>query len=407
MKLFLSLCLILGTLLSATAQISPVEITFAKAKELAVAGDYDKSIKVLETLRDSLPQNTDYTIYLARVYGWKKDYQRSIATLTPLTGGVDPPEEALQVMVSTQLWAENYEEVIRYSNLAEKKHNNPYFQIQKAKAQAALDRKEEAKETLSELLRREPNNIEARALQTQIFQQSTQHLALSYLNTSFSDPGFKPWHLAYLEYKKNFGNVPVLARLNYANLFEKQGSLFEVDAYPKTGKKSYLYLNAGAALNTPIFPKFRGGMEYFQSLNKRFEISIGGKYLAFEDTDVVLLNAGITYNTKNNLSFNYKPYLTHTESAWLTSHSLALRINNPIQENFVQVDLQYGSIPYAFVTSNAFTDVTSLRLGIQYRFRLTKDILLQPVFMYEYEEYFPSMYRNRFNSQLITIFRFL
>ncbi|WP_168194568.1 YaiO family outer membrane beta-barrel protein [Antarcticibacterium arcticum] len=407
MKIFLWVCLLVGTIFSSTAQIKPAEITFARAREFAVAGDYAQSIKVLEILRDSLPQNTDYSIYLARVYGWNKDYPAAITILKPLIDSVDPPEEALHVMVNTQLWAGNYEEVIKYSNLAQLKYKNSYYQIQKARALAALNRNDEAEDTLQEVLRMEPDNKEARALKTQIFQQRTEHIALSYLNTSFSDPGFKPWHLAYLEYKRDLGKVPVLARFNYADLFEKQGSLFEVDAYPKTGKNSYLYLNAGAALNTPLFPKFRGGIEYFHSLNKHFEISIGSKYLAFEETDVVLLNAGLTYNTKNNLSLNYKPYFTQTEGDWLTSHSLALRITNPIKENFVQIDLQYGSIPFGFVTSTAFTDVTSLRLGLQYRFRLTKNILVQPVFMYEYEEYFPSMYRNRFNSQLITILRFL
>ena len=200
--------------------------------------------------------------------------------------------------------------------------------------------------------------------------------------------------------------MPVLARFNYANLFGLEGSLFEMDAYPKTGANSYLYLNAGAAINTPLFPKIKGGLEYFQSLNENIELSVGGKYLGFEETEVLLFTGGITYSTKNNLRFNYKPYLTNTENNWLTSHSLAFRITNPLKESFLQFDAQYGSIPYAFITSSAFTEVTSLRLGLQYHFRISENILLQPVVMYEYEEYFPSMFRNRFNTQIITFFRF-
>ncbi|MBZ9729438.1 YaiO family outer membrane beta-barrel protein [Salegentibacter sp. JZCK2] len=406
MKLFLTLCLFVGVIVSAKAQVIPADRTFEKARELANAEKYDQAIEILEILQDSLPTNKDYTIYLARVYGWKNDYPAAIEILTPLIEVEDFSEEAIKVMVTTQLWAGNFEEVIRYSNVALAKYKKSHFQIQKAIALEALDRDKEAKEILKDVMLNKPENKKAQALQTRIFQKNKEHISLSYLNTSFSNPGFKPWHLAHLEYKRNLGNVPVLARLNYGNLFGLEGSLFEVDAYPKTGSKSYLYLNVGAAINTPIFPKFRGGLEYFQSLNKNFEISLGGKYLDFQETQVLLLTGGITYSTKHNLRFTYKPYLSHTESNWLTSHSLALRINNPVKESFIQFDLQYGSIPYAFVTSSAFTEVTSLRVGMQYHFRITENILIQPVIMYEYEEYFPSLYRNRFNSQIITFFRF-
>lgn len=406
MKLFLTLCLFAGIIVSANAQVTPANSTIENARELANAGHYDRAIEILEILQDSIPHNHDYKIYLARVYSWKKDYPKAIEILTPLTKAEDFSREAIQVMVSTQLWAGNYEEVIRYANLALTKYNDLHFPFQKAKALGQLDRDKEAKEILKQVLLMEPDNKEAQALQTTIFQKNTQHISLSYLNTSFSDPGFNPWHLAYLEYKRNLGSVPVLARLNYGNLFGLEGSLFEVDAYPKTGANSYLYLNAGAAIDTPIFPKIKGGLEYFQSLNENFELSVGGKYLGFEETEVLLFTGGITYSTKNNLRFNYKPYLTHTESNWLTSHTLAFRITNPVKESFLQFDAQYGSIPYAFVTSSAFTEVKSFRLGLQYHFRITENILIQPVFMYEYEEYFPSLYRNRFNSQIITFFRF-
>ncbi len=80
---------------------------------------------------------------------------------------------------------------------------------------------------------------------------------------------------------------------------------------------------------------------------------------------------------------------------------------NLAHRTFEKTREQYGSIPYAFVTSSAFTEVISLRLRFQYYFGITENMLIQPVFMYEYEEEFPSMYRNRFNSQIITFFRFI
>lgn len=404
MKSFLILFFFLG-FFSVKAQEVPAAQLFENAKKQASSGDYSSAIKILERLTDSLPGNKDYRIYLARVYSWQGNYSKAISILTPLSEPRDFSNEAIAVMITTQLWAENYEEVIRYSNLALEQYPTISMKMNRAIALDALDRRKEAKEILKEILTEDPQNRDALALQTAILKKNSDHVSLSYLNTSFSNPGSSPWHLSYLEYKTDVGAVPALARLNYGNLFDQQGTLLEFDVYPKLSDKSYFYLNAGAAINSAIFPQFKAGIEYFQSLDKGIAFSVGSKYLAFENNKVLLFTGGASYTTKNNLKINYKPYLTNTENNWFLSHTLALRITN-IKESFLQFDLQYGSVPYAFYTSNAFTDLTSFRLGIQYRFRLAENILLQPVFMYELEEYYPSLHRNRFNSQIITTFRF-
>lgn len=406
MKPFLILCFLIVAIFSAKAQEIPVTQLFEEAKEHATVGDYPSAIKILEHLKDSVPQNNDYRIYLARVYGWKNDYSKAITTLAPLTKPSNFSPDAMELMVTTQLWAENYKEVIRLSDLALREQPNIFFKIQKAKALAALDLKKNALEVLKEVLTEDPDQEEALALQTAIFKTNIDHISFSYLNTSFSDPAFKPRHLAHLEYKRHLGKVPVLARLNYGNLFGLEGSLFEIDAYPKLGEKSYLYLNAGTAIDTEIFPQFKAGIEYFLSLNNGFTVSGGSKYLQFKNSEVLLLTGEFSYNTSNNLRLSYRPFLSNTQRSWSLSHTMAFKIINPVKEQFWQIDLQYGSVPYGFFTSNAFTDLTSIRLGIQYQFRLSENILVQPIFMYEYEEYLPSEFRNRFNSQLITTFRF-
>ena len=404
MKPILVLLLFLG-FSSIRAQGIPAEQLFNNAKEQAASGDHSSAIKIIEKLTDSFPENNDFRIYLARLYSWQKNYSRAIAILAPLTEFNDFSRVAMEVMVAVQLWAENYEEVICYSTLALQKYPTISMKMNKAIGLEALGRRKEAKKILEEVLNEHPQNQDALALQTSIFKKNEDHVSFSYLNTSFSSPGFSPWHLSYLELKRDLRSVPALARLNYGNLFGQEGILLELDVYPKISDNSYLYVNAGAAITGAIFPQFKAGIEYYQSLQKGIAISIGSKYLAFEDNKVLLLSGGASYTSKNRLRINYKPYLTNAESNWFLSHTLALRLTN-VKENFLQFDLQYGSMPYAFYTSNAFTDLTSLRLGIQYRFRLTENILLQPVFMYEYEEYFPSQYRNKFNSQIITTLRF-
>ncbi|HET8752727.1 MAG TPA: YaiO family outer membrane beta-barrel protein, partial [Salinimicrobium sp.] len=329
-----------------------------------------------------------------------------ISLLEPLVEAENFPREPMEVVVTTHLWAGNYEDVVFYSNRALRKYPDNFFRLKKALALAELERNKEALSVLEEILQENPDDRDAIALQTLLFNKKKNQLAASYLNTSFSSPGAKPWHLFYLEYKRSIEDVPVLARLSYGNIFSIEGTQVEVDAYPKVTKNSYLYLNVGAALNTPIFPQFRAGAEYFFNIGNGFSSSLGGKYLDFEEDQVFLLTGEAAFNTENNWKITYRPYLSKFQKNWLLSHTFAFRKNMPLKEQFFQFDLQYGSIPYVYLSSNSFTELTSLRAGFHYQFRISENVLLQPILMYEYEEFSPGNYRNKYHSQLVAKFRF-
>ena len=379
---------------------------YETARAKASAGDYDAAISILRKLTEAHPENYDYQLYLARVYSWNKDYSEAIAVLNSLMQGKDYNPELLETMVNIQLWAGNYEEVIRYSEMALEQEDSNIYRVQKANALSHLNREKEALQALEGVLSEDPDHQEALYLRTQILKQKPQHLSLSYLNTSFSQPGSSPRHMGYLEYKRNLGRVPVLARFNYGHLNGESGGLFEIDAYPKLSTNSYLFLSAGAALDTPIFPEFRAGAEYFMAFSNGLGFSVGSKYLQFEEDEVLMFTGEASYYTRNNVKLSYRPYLSESEEKWFLSHALAFRLMNPLKESFWQLDLQYGAIPYGFYTSQDFQGLSAYRIGLQHQFRLPGNILVQPVFMYEYEEYLPSEFRNRFNVQLVTTLRF-
>lgn len=401
-SLLLGFCLIFPI----NAQESSPAVQYETAQEKATAGDYDGAISILRNLTTAYPDNYDYQLYLARVYSWNKEYPEAIGVLESLMKGKEYNPELMETMVSVQLWAGNNEEVIRYSDIALERENNNFYRIQKANALISQKQEDKALDALEEVLSVEPDNQEALYLQSEILKKKSQHLSLSYLNTSFSQPGSAPRHMGYLEYKRNLGAVPVLARFNYGHLNGEAGGLFEVDAYPKVSSNSYLFLSSGAALDTPIFPEFKAGAEYFYAFNKGLGFSFGSRYLQFEEDEVLMFTGEASYYTRNNMKLSYRPYLSETEEKWFLSHALALRLMNPLKESFWQLDLQYGSIPYGFYTLRDFRDLSAFRIGLQHQFRLPGNILIQPVVMYEYEEYLPSEFRNRFNAQLITTLRF-
>lgn len=378
---------------------------FQEAKEQAYLQQYEPAIETLLDLIATYPDNLDYPIFLARVYSWKKSYTKAIALLEPMMKNA-PPEEALGLMIQVQLWATHYEEAIRYADLALSQDPNTPYRIQKAQALFELERLEESRELLSQILEKQARNQKALALQTQIFKSKKQELKVSYLNTSFSNPGFQPWHLASVGVKTHLGSVPVLVRGNYGRIFSREGFQAEIDAYPKVSRKSYLYLNAGSSINGSVFPDLRGGLEYFQAVSSSVNLSLGGKYMKFPETDILLYTGQFAYTFKNGTRLSYRPYLADIAQAWTLSHALSIRFAESLKENVLQVDLQYGTVPYEYFTSGTFTDLRTARAGIQYQFRLSGEILLQPLLMYEFEEYLPDQHRNRFNSQILATYRF-
>lgn len=405
MKNRLFLLILLLSLLPNYSISQEVPGVFEQAKKKAYSQDYENAIILLKNLIESYPKNLDYQIFLARVHNWNKSYAKAVAILDPLIARADS-NEALEVMIQTRLWAGQYEEVIRYANQAYSKNPSSSYLISKVKALIALDKMEESRKIISQILEKEPTHEEALVLQTQIFKRNEREVIFSYLNTSFSNPGFQPWHLASVGAKTTLGSVPLLARVNYGNISAREGVQIEADAYPKLGKKGYLYANAGISLKESVFPDFRGAIEYFHTLNSSINLSLGGKYLKFDDTEVIIYTGQTAYTFSSGSRITYRPYLADINNTWTLSHALSMRFAETVRENYLEINLQYGTVPYEFFTSGTFTNLRTIRAGARYQVRLSEKILLQPAFMYEYEEYLPDQYRNRFNNQLFVTYRF-
>ncbi|SDL06822.1 outer membrane protein, YaiO family [Salinimicrobium catena] len=377
---------------------------FEQAKKSAYAQDYRSAITAMKGLIEEHPHNIEYQIFLARVYSWNQSFEEAIDILEPLVK--KKVREALEVMIQIQSWSRQYEEVIKYAKLADSLYPDSSFKIQQSKALLSLEENKKAKALIDEILDEEPNNKETRKLLSEILKRKERKLLISYLNTSFSNPGFRPWHLASLGYKTNLGTIPVLPRIQYGQISGREGFLIELDAYPKIYSKGYLYLNAGVSLEGSAFPDLRGAVEYYQTLNPYFSVSLGVKYMQFPGNEALLYTGQIAYTFNNATRISYRSYLADIDDSSSLSHSLSIRFPESINENFVQLDLQYGNLPYEYYATGIQTNLKSARAGVQYQFRLTQQILLQPIFIYEYEEYFPEQYRHRFNSQILATYRF-
>lgn len=388
------------------AQVGNPDSLYTEARKNAENKNYDLSIEQINKLVSAYPENMDYSTYLANLYYWSEQYDLAQKQALQIFNNSSSNEETLNLLVRIELAGGKSKDLLKHSEqgITLFPGNKDFYILHKAQALEQLGRDKEALLTLEEIDKGSDYFPNAQYIKTQILRKQKNMVSVGYLNTSFSNPGFPPWHFGMIEYMRKTKNNAFVGRVNYGSLFGTSGMQAEIDAYPKLGKNKYLYLNTGISNGSTVFPLFRFGAEYYQDF-KKYSTSIGGRYLHFENAKVLMFTGHIGRNF-NTYNLSYRPYLVTINGDWFTSHIISLRKTFEEKESFIQLDLQYGAVPYYFFVSNEFLRTNALRAGINCRFRVSDNFFIQPILMYEFEEFVPNEYRNRYNVQLILSKRF-
>lgn len=387
----------------AMAQEINAEEILANAKREAEKENYDKALSLIEPLRAKFPADEDIQIFSGRVYSWKKEYKTALKILAPLADRNNPNPEALQAIINVYFWTQDYEKCIAYCDkyLAIDSKSADIIQI-KAACLEKLNRDQEALELIEKSSVDNSTQV-FRGIRTLIGRKAKNAVSASYLNVSTSEPGQSPFHYGYVEYSHKFSKSAIVGRANIGNVSTETQMLFETDFYQTFSNKSYLYANAGFSTGETIFPVAKAGLEYYFAPQKKFDFSLGARFMHFESDDITLLTGQIAYNA-GIYSFAYRPY--YDTSNELFSHVLSFQRTNEEKERIIRLELQYGNVPYLYLYNNFTQPLKAYRAGIQYQHRFGDSFFVRPVFLYEREEYIPGEYRNRFNVQFIVTKRF-
>lgn len=380
---------------------------FSKARVLAGQKSYTESISVMEQLHRNYPADADYTIYLSRLYFWDGKPGQAIGTLKTICNESCGNQEALDLMTRIELSEKNTAEALRLSEMGltlfpDAAHQYLFF---KAQALEQMGEDEAAIAILDSIAPTAPNTRDAAYLLTTILKKQKNTVSASYMQTGVSEPLSATQHFAYVEYGRLFKTHTQLFRLNYVNAYGKNSFLLESDAYVKLGRKNYLYLNAGASDKRSVFPALKLGAEYYQE-SKHVSASIGGRYLYFDKQTSTVMLTGHIAGTTHAWTLNYRPFVLLQQNNTLASHIFYLRKSFDTRESYIQLDAQYGSLPYYFYTTDLFSRLSAYRLGLSGKVRLCRNYFVQPAVMFEREEYVPDTYRHRYTVQLILSRRF-
>jgi YaiO family outer membrane protein len=409
MNIYVKLCFVILLLsgIPARAQVSVADSLLKESRTLASQEHYGAAIDIAKRLAAQYPQDISYAIYLGRLYGWSKAYDTAVRVLTPIVDRNPSNEEALQVLINTYLWKGDDDQVITLATkgLSLGSADSSFYLLKLAGAYHEKKQDQEAMKVLHNLPQPDRHSNEALALRTDIGKGKKNMLTFSYLNTAFHGSGAAPWHLASASYKRNTSLMPVELRVNYGNMYQLSATQLELDLYPAITKKSYLYVNAGVAEGKAIFPAFKAAVEYFTTPVHRLTLSGGARFLNFQPDPVWIFTAQVAYDF-NSWQPAYRYFLSSVNNGTFSSHNISLRKTFALRESYIQLDLQYGNIPFSVFTTNELNRVNAVRAGLQARIRIGNSLFLSPAFMYEYEEYYPDLFRDRFNTQLVFSIRF-
>ena len=389
------------------AQQNNSDSLYQKSRVFLADKDFVKAIVIAKQLVEREPQSVDYKIYLANLYSWNKNYDSAIRLLLPLTVATAPSEEAFQSICNAYLWKGDFEKsiLVARQGLSRAAADSVFYLSNLAIAYEKTNRDTSSLAMIKMVQRIDWGNEKMLYLKSSILQKRKNLFSASYYNISFRAPYNAPQHIAFLEYKRNFSKAPFLVRLNYGQMFQKESVQLEFDLYPKISKNSYLYLNQAVSSARSVFPSYKAGLEYYVALPEHVTASAGARFLKFQTSTVWIGTAHIGYQF-TNWQPNYRIFLTSLGGKQFLSHSLLLKRDFWARESFVQLEFQYGNMPYSFFTTNEISRINAYRFGLQYKFRFCNNFFLQPILMYEYEEYFPGLFRNRYNTQFILSHRF-
>lgn len=381
-----------------------VDETLANVKREVEKENYDKALSLIEPLRAKFPENEDIQVYTGRIYSWKKDYKTAVKILSPMTDRVNPNPEALQAIINIYFWSEDYEKCITYCDkyLVIDPKSIDVLKI-KATCLEKLNRDQEALDLIEKASFIDNSTQAFSGIRTLIGRKAKNTVSASYLNISTSEPGQSPFHYGYVEYSHKFSKSAIVGRANVGHINDDTQMLFEADYYQTFSNKSYLYANGGISTGETIFPVAKAGLEYYFAPHKKFDYSLGARFMHFDTDDITLLTGQIAY-TAGTYTVAYRPY--YDISNELFSHVLSLQKVNEEKERLIRFELQYGNVPYLYLYNSFTQPLKAYRAGIQYQHRFGESFFVRPIFLYEREEYIPGEYRNRYNVQLIVTKRF-
>lgn len=271
------------------------------------------------------PDYNDIRVLIGRVYSWWKKPDSAQIFFEELLTDHPDYEDGISAYADMEYWNNDPAKSLLICERGLKFHpQSSVLLFKKAKVLIDLKRFAEANSTLSDLLKANPDNSEARSLLIKIKEKNSKNkIGISYDFVRFDKQFSDPWHIVSMDYSRNTNAGTFTGRINYGNRFKTSALQFEAEAYPVISKTFYGYLNAGFSNKSGVFPQARSGASLFANLPHAFEAEAGLRYLYFSDPTWIYTGSLGKYF--KNYWFNLRTYVTPSNHSISDSYELTAR----------------------------------------------------------------------------------
>jgi len=319
--------------------------TLEEARVLASAGKHGEARQICRVIL-AKGFDPDVAVYLGRTYAWENRYDSARIIVRDVLQRFPEYPDALNAMADVEFWSGNTAKAVEYCDRAIKTDaSSEFFHIKKAQILHNSGKTENSVLVLEEFLKKNPNNEAATSKLKEYRQDFKKNEVLLIYTIDLFDEAFDrdPWQIQAWSYERKTNAGPVIARVNYANRFEKTGFQIEADAYPRLSGNNYLYMNYGYSQSS-IFPIHRAGLEWYHNFTNGFEGSAGMRLLNFDPSNVYIYTASVG-KYAGNYWFSVRSFVTpETEKTSVTGVLLVRRYFSG-SKNYAGVKLGYGNSP--------------------------------------------------------------
>lgn len=206
---------------------------------------------------------------------------------------------------------EEKDKALNYLKLVEEIYpGDIQLQVRKSQLYVVIKQPAEARLLARQLIIREGLTPADRyALNVILRQTMRDEIGVNYQYIGFSKDynNSDPWHSISGEYQHNFGRTAAIARITYSDRGNRNGILYELEAYPVLNEKLYTFINIGLS-NGELFPDLRGSLSVFYNFAKVFETELGGRVQKYQEESFYTGILGLTLYHQN-FYFNARTFL--------------------------------------------------------------------------------------------------
>lgn len=406
-KIVLIICVIFGSFSKNTAQVNTDSI-FKKAISQAKNQQYDAALKEAKIALSSDQNRGDIMVFIANVYSWQEMNETALVYIDKARKANYKADDFFETWTNILLRLKQYDALLQSCNEAEN-HNYADTEDLLRKRMIAHDalkqydkgvKLAEAPENQTFLASKPIDDLYSSLL----LKRNTTIISANYSLDLFGS-GFAPQHLGSLGYSFKVNDHTWAFRANYANRFGLNDVQLESDFYLQLKNKHSIYFNYGYAFNATLFPRNRVGIEYYFPLQSKFEGSIGGRFLNFTTSDVIILTGHLgKYFDKSWMGI--RPFYVYNLNNKTSSLSLIgnYRLFGKTELDYWGVEVGVGNSPddsYS-LSAGGFNQLNAYKIKLERNFMINKVSDFHIGIGYVREEFGTSniQFRNRFNVEL-------